>query len=62
VAGEAWPEVRKFGGNPTLVEQEEGLTWWWRDAGTVAEREGRLARAAWPEARRDDGSTMVAAQ
>ncbi|QCE03176.1 hypothetical protein DEO72_LG8g1198 [Vigna unguiculata] len=26
------------------------------------EREGRLARVAWPEARRDDGSTTVAAQ
>ena len=31
------------------------FTWWWRDAGTLPERqrEGRLVGAAWPDARRD---------
>ena len=45
-----------------LVEEEEGLAWWWRDAGTLTERqrEGRLAGAAWPEVRRDGSNTMVA--
>ena len=56
VAGEAWPEVRKFGGSPTLVE-EEGLAWWWRDVGTVVERE----RDDWPEQRgwRRDATTAA---
>ena len=42
VVGAKWPEARKFGGNPTLVEED--LAWWWRDAGKVAarQREGRL--------------------
>ena len=57
VAGEAWPEVRKFGGSPTLVEEEEGLAWWWRDVGTVVERE----RDDWPEQRgwRRDATTAA---
>ena len=63
MAGAEWSEARKFGGSPTLVE-EEGLAWWWRDVGTVAERQrkGRLAGVAWPESRRDGSNTTVAAQ
>ena len=53
-----WPEAQKFGGRGT---PKQGLVWWCRDAETVAERqrEGRLAEAAWPKARRDGGSTTV---
>ncbi|QCD96782.1 hypothetical protein DEO72_LG6g1492 [Vigna unguiculata] len=61
-----WPEARCNSGNTTLVEEEEGLTWWWRVVGTVAEREKdtvqserRLAGAAWPEARRKGDSTTL---
>ncbi|QCD93847.1 hypothetical protein DEO72_LG5g1923 [Vigna unguiculata] len=38
------------------------FAWWWRDAGTLAERqrEGLLVGAAWPDARRDDANTTVA--
>jgi len=37
-----WLEARKFGGTPTLVEED--LAWWWRDARKVTprQREGRL--------------------
>ncbi|QCD99780.1 hypothetical protein DEO72_LG7g1066 [Vigna unguiculata] len=66
VAEAVWLEARQFRGNTTLVEEEEGLAWWWRVAGTVVERERdtvqlerRLAGAAWPEARRDGGSTTM---
>jgi len=62
VAGAEWPKARKFGGSPTLVEEDEGLAWWWTDTGKVAERqlEGRLAGAVWPKARQDGVSTTVA--
>jgi len=59
VVGATWSEARNFDGSPTLVEEEKGLTWWWRDAGIVAEREGRLAGAAWPETRHNGGSTNM---
>jgi len=64
VAGAAWPESRQFDGSTTLVEEEEGLAWWWRVAETVIERdivqsERRLAGVVWPEARRNSGSTTT---
>jgi len=48
--------------SPTLVEEEEGLAWWWRVAGTVAERErdtvqseGRLAGGEMRRWQHNDG-------
>ena len=37
------------------------FAWWWRDAGTLVERqrEGRLVGAAWPDARRDGGRGLT---
>jgi len=52
LAGAAWSEARRDGGNIMLVEQEEGLTWWWRVARRVAKGEGGAKCSA-----RDRGRT-----
>ena len=50
VAGAAWLEARRDGGSITLVDEEEGLAWWWSVAGTVAERETLSNQSNnWPE-------------